>query len=142
MKIEVATEDRNVPTGPVRIGIGTEAQFPALYSAGAEKVRTHDWVQLTSQDDDDLLSAAFRIEDTIIMVQPNLLSVPLIKRLAELVSGFHVPECGDFKLNTEKNIRLFRRLKPKLEGVERVENRRGQVKYPPPTQEQMKVIVG
>ncbi|MEO1637768.1 MAG: hypothetical protein AAFU41_00805 [Pseudomonadota bacterium] len=141
MKIEVETVDRNAVTGPVKIGIGTEAQFPALYSAGAEEARTHSWVKLTAEEDADLLVVAFRPIDTIIMVQPNLLSIAEIKRLAGMVAGFYVPECGDFKLQTDKAIQMFRKLKPDLADVERVENRGGKVKYPQPNQDQLNNVV-
>ena len=82
------------------------------------------------------------------MVQPNLLSVDLIKRLSAKVSGFQVPQCSDhapdgiFRLNTDKAVRRFRQLKPDLEGVVRVENRHGKIKYPQPTQAQIDVIIG
>lgn len=142
MKIEVEPVERNGVTGPVKTGIGTEAQFSALYNAGADQVRSRDWVKALIRDDADTLFMAFRPEDTIIMVQPNLLSLEEIRMISRQGSNFHVPECGDFNLNTDKAIRLFRQLKPKLKDVVRVENRRGQVKYPQPTEAQMETIVG
>ena len=141
MKIEVAAIDRNRITGRVKLGIGTENQFGALYSAGAQEVRTHDWVKLMFKDDPDLLLVAFRPEDTIIMVQPNLLSFDEIKRITSMTQGFYVPECGSFKLGSDKSIRMFRKLKPKIDGVKRGENRGGLVRYPQPTSEQMRRIV-
>jgi len=142
MKIEVEPEDRNAVTGPVRIGIGTAQQSGALYTAGAERLCPDHWVRRTMSEDEQLISVAFRAEDTVIMVQPNLLSLSELKFLTSIVANFHVPECGDFKLNTDKAIKLFRQLKPKLDGVERVENRGGRVKYPQPTQLQMDRMVG
>ena len=142
MKIEVETVDRSAVTGPVKIGIGTKAQFPALYSAGAQEARTHTWVKLTADEDANLLVVAFRPEDTIIMVQPNLLSFSELRRLAGMVKGFLVPECGHFELKTDKAIQMFRKLKPDLADVERIENRGGKIKYPQPTEAQMHNIVG
>lgn len=141
MKIKMDCEDRNAVSGPVKIGIGTEKQFGALYKAGAEDVRTHHWVKGVIDEDVDALFIVFRPEDTVVMVQPNLLSAAELKLVSQRGSNFHVPECGDFNLKTDTAIQLFRKLKPPLPGVERVENRHGKIKYPQPTEADIKMIV-
>lgn len=136
MKIEDAHVERTGVTGPVKIGIGSEDQFAALYEAGADEVRSFKAVQKMLLDYPEILQIAFREEDTVIVVQPNLLTVDLIKRISGLVQAFHIPGHGDFKLRTDRNIRLFRKLKPEIEGVKRVENRGAVQKYPTPTERQ------
>lgn len=142
MKIEVEPVERNGVTGPMRIGIGTEEQFGALYNAGAEEVRSRDLVKKLISEDPIGVSISFRDIDTVIMVQPNILTFEEIKVVSRKGCNFHVPECGDFNLNTDKAIRLFRQLKPEIKGVVRVENRHGKIKYPQPTQDQVETIVG
>lgn len=137
----MAVVEDTVLNGPVRIGIGTPAQYSALLDAGAEEVRPYHLIKRLAKDDTDVLDIAFREEDTVVMVQPNLLTVKEIKLLSGNNCDFYVPECGTFKLNTERNIRLFRNLKPDLE-IERAETRHGKVKWPQPTPRQIKTWIG
>lgn len=134
--------EENVLRGPMKLGIGTKQQFPALYAAGADEVREPHFLRDDALQDEALFSFVFRPEDVIVLVQPNLLSVSQITRIARAVSGFEVPKCGTFKLNREDNIRRFRQLKPDLEGVERLDKRGGTVRYPQPTDVQMERLVG
>ena len=139
VQMEAAREDRK---GPVRIGIGTREQFPALHSVGAETVRTHLWVRQAFDEAKEDLSILFRPEDTIVVVQPNLLSVSEIKHLAGLTQGFRVPSIDrTLKLEAETAIRDFRQIKPELPDVPRQENRGGKVRYPQPDDGQLASLV-
>ena len=141
MQIEVATEDRSAVTGPVKIGIGTTVQFPALHRAGADRVQSSLWVRETMADAPDIMSMVFRPEDTIIMVQPDLLTVAEIKELVRMTRGFTVPTVDLlFRSTADTLIREFRKVRPTME-VQRQENRGGKVLYPQPDEGQMQSLI-
>lgn len=138
------TVDKNEITGPVKIGIGDKSQHRALMLSGAEEIHTHLLVRDILTDEPLVVRTMFRPIDEIVMVQPDLLSVSEIQKIARRVTQWTVPGNDTMNPYSERLVRQFRKMKavmPKDEKVKRVERRGAKPVYPQPTEADMKYIL-
>lgn len=130
--------------GPVRIGIGDKSQEQALRKAGANHFHTHLKLRDAVFGDGPMMRSVFRAKDSVIMVQPNLLSVSELREIARIIPSFEVVGHEPQQLYSERVIRNFRQLRPILpkdEVVQRVEGRGAPNKYPVPTSKDVEYIL-
>lgn len=122
------------------LGIGTGRQRNALMRAGAERV----FVPADFEDifDREMIFVVFRPGDTVVMAQPNILSEKQMRQISARGVDFQVIGHEPRKVSGDDEIRELRRLKAKVKrGV--VKDARGaKPKYPVPTEQQVKAIVG
>ena len=121
------------------IGYGTRAHEGALLTAGAEKVFYHpDELSLVV----DLAGFSVRAEDTLIMVQPGLLTLADMRILRNACNGdlkFQVVGHDAFPLPTDRLLKEFRKLKPRVAQTEIIQltGRPRSIDYTPQQAEQI-----
>jgi hypothetical protein len=128
---------------PVKLGIGTEEQVRALRSAGCEEVFSLDQLRDYAKEDKLPMRLIFRRIDTVVMVQPGILPVPLMREIAGSGCKWEVPGHDAEPLPSEEKRAAWRRQKPRSGDWIPVPEVQGRPpKWPVPTQEQINVIVG
>jgi len=124
----------------VRHGIGTEAQSGVLLAAGADRLWTPGQV-VALLPDKQIAPLAFRPEDTIVMVQPKLLTAVDMRRLSALTPSFEVLGHAPLDASKSSDLDKVRGLTPMADAT--LEPRKGgNIRYNQPNEEQAKVIVG
>lgn len=106
---------------PVIIGYGIKSQEGALRTAGAERVFVHPKQLATLIDGAGI---ALRADDTLLMVQPRLMTLADQLTLWRACCGkllFQVVGHKAFPLATERLLREWRNLKPKVSQAEIVQ---------------------
>lgn len=128
--------------GPVKIGIGTPEQEPALRSAGCETVYAVDELRQGEHDSRDPVSIIFRQEDTVIMAQPSILPLPLMRAVAAMGVAWQVLGHKPVHFASDAERMEWRRLKPRNADVPQAPKLSGpKPKYPIPTDAQVQNIV-
>lgn len=124
----------------MRHGIGTKTQQAVLLAAGVKRL----WTPGEAVDllpDKQIAPLAFRPADTIVMVQPDLLTAAEMRKLARLTPLFEVIGHAPINCESPSNLTRLRGLRPMVESV--VEKKKGpNTKYAQPTLAQLHVIVG
>ena len=123
----------------MRHGIGSKAQRPVLLAARVGRLWLPDELPEVLAIK-DIAPIAFRPGDTIVMVQPTLITSAIMRRLVKLTPNFEVIGHGPLDASSETAFQKLRRLEPMVKDA--VEARKGpNTRYPQPTLAQIHVIV-
>ena len=128
---------------PVKIGIGTERQARALKKFGCNHVFYPHELRQVLEEKKLPTDMFLRPEDTIVMVQPNLIKLDWFRQINSVGVAWQVPGHDPARLKSEEDRREFRKLKPKGPSKKLVKETRGRkaFMYPAPTPEQAAAIV-
>ena len=134
--------DRAEYKGPMKIGIGTPEQEPALKSAGCETVYAVEELRKGDHDSRDPVNMIFREEDTVVMAQPSILPLPLMRAVAAMGVAWQVLGHDAVRFTSDEDRMDWRRLKPRNADVPQAPKLSGpKPKYPIPTDAQVQNIV-
>jgi len=123
----------------MRHGIGSKAQHGVLLAAGVEHLWTPaEVVKMLSES--QVAPLAWRAGDTVVMVQPDLLNLSVLRKIAAFGAAFEVVGHGPIASPDDAALKRFRRLSPMVDAAVEKVNRGGNVRYKQPTEEQAKVI--
>lgn len=129
-------------TGPVKIGIGPEDQHRQLSALGCERVYSVPELQKGEHDSGDPVRMIFRQEDTVVMLQPGLLPMALMRAVAAMGTAWQVPGHDAVRLSSEDDKRAWRKQKPRNLDVEIAPEVMGRPpKWPVPNDAQVRTIV-
>lgn len=137
-----AVEKENM-TGFVKFGIGTEKQERALQRFGCVKVFTPDDLHDLLDVRGEVIKAEwlFREADTMVMVQPGLISMKRLRQIDATGISWQVPGHDPIKFASDEDRAAWRRQKPRGVNVEVTRNIGRPNKWPAPTKEQVTSIV-
>lgn len=128
---------------PVKIGIGTERQARALKKFGCSYT-FYPWEIRQVLEENKLPTHMFlRPEDTIVMIQPNLLKLDWFRQIIEAGVWWQVPGHDPVRFKSEEDRKEWRKLKPKGQSKALVKETRGRKpsRWPVATPEQIAAIV-
>ncbi len=124
----------------MRHGIGSKAQHSVLLEAGVERIWSPAQVAKVLSEPDIALTS-FRSYDTIVMVQPKLLTAAFMSKLARYTPSFEILGHSALDASTMPSLSAVRELSPMVEAA--METRKGgNVRYNQPSSAQLNVIVG
>lgn len=124
------------------MGIGTSRQERALREAGCEKVFSVGEIDEYLAQGPKLLDALFRTGDTVVMVQPGQLPMPLMRKIASTGVHWQVPGHDPVTFGSDDDRADWRRQKPRGVSVDHAPEAMGRPpKYPVPTAEQVAALL-
>ena len=129
-------------TDPVKIGIGTEEQHRQLSAIGCERVYSVSELQQGEHDSADPVKMIFRPEDTVVMVQPGIMPLPLMRAVAAMGVAWQVPGHDAVRFASDEERIAWRQQKPL--GLDVPYSRKSvgaKPKWPIPTEAQINNIV-
>jgi hypothetical protein len=134
--------DRADYTGPVKIGIGTEEQHRQLSAIGCERVYSVSELAKGEHDSADPVRMIFRPEDTVVMVQPGIMPLPLMRAVAAMGVAWQVPGHDAVRFASDEDRIAWRQQKPLGLDVPYARKSVGpKPKWPIPTEAQVQLIV-
>lgn len=104
---------------PVKIGYGRDGQVRDLHKSGAERV----WTIAEREVFFDKLNVILRPDDVLVLMEPKLLSLDQMKRVAELNVAIQVVGHEPEHCATYEQRRAVRARKPVTDGAAPVETR-------------------
>ena len=130
-------------TGPVKIGIGPKEQHRQLSALGCERVYDVPELEKGEHDSADPVQMIFRQEDTVIMLQPGVMSKPMMRAIASIGPSWQVPGHDPVRLMSDDARAAWRRQKPRdMDDAPIVADAQGRPpKWPVPTAAQISNIV-
>ena len=124
------------------MGIGTRRQERALREAGCESVFSVAEIEEYRDQGPNAFNAIFRAGDTVVMVQPGQLPMPLMRRIAGNGVTWQVPGHDAVTFNSDDDRASWRRQKPRGGLVEVAPDAIGRPpKYPVPNTEQVAALL-
>lgn len=134
--------ENSIYEGPVKVGIGTPRQDRALRDAGCENVFSVEDIEAMLAQDQRFLTGMFRDGDTAVMVQPGLLPIPLMRKIASTGISWQVPGHDVVTFGSDEDRAAWRRQKPRGVVVPEGPEAMGRPpKWPVPTPDQIKALV-
>lgn len=126
----------------MKVGIGTNRQERALRNAGCEKVFSVSEIEDILTEQPKLMDAIFRGGDVAVMVQPGLLPMPLMRKIAATGVYWQVPGHDAVTFASDDDRAAWRRQKPRGVNVDHAPDAMGRPpKWPTPTAEQIGALV-
>jgi hypothetical protein len=128
---------------PMKIGIGTKEHERALSGAGCERVFHPDDLEKTEHDSHDPAVAFFRSGDTVMMAQAGVLSMPRMRKVDAVGVSWQMLGHDPVRFTSDDERMAWRKTKARGAVIDAAPDVMGRPpKWPVPTQEQIKVIVG
>ncbi|MDF1729536.1 MAG: hypothetical protein P1U53_17480 [Sulfitobacter sp.] len=132
---------------PVKVGIGSDKQEPALRAAGCDRVFSVPEIEAYAKGNPPHIKPLsmdflFRPEDTAVMVQPGYLPLPMMRKIIATGCQWQVPGHDPVRFKTDDDRAKWRRQKPKDQEVPLAADVQGRPpKWPIPTEGQLGALV-